>query len=113
MALLVLTLGTHPLMALVFMVMAGLTSGIFGPIIGALWAELYGVLHLGAIRAMASAIMVFSTGLSPVGMGLLIDRQVTMATISGLCFAFVAAAIGLVLFARLHRFESPNSGRNP
>ena len=40
---------------------------------GSLWAELYGVLNLGSIRAMLHAIGVFSTALSPYLFGVFID----------------------------------------
>ena len=50
--------------------------------IGALWAEIYGVAHLGAIRSMAQAIFVLSVALSIVGMGWLLDLGVTFETIA-------------------------------
>jgi hypothetical protein len=49
---------------------------------GALWAELYGTTHLGAIRSFDQAVMVFSTGLAPAAMGLLIDGGVSMEAIA-------------------------------
>lgn len=56
-----------------YLVLTGLTVGATSTVTGAMWAETYGVRHLGAIRAMVTAIMVFSTALSPVFMGLLLD----------------------------------------
>jgi len=86
----------HWLGAPAFMVLAGLTSGLTGPIIGSMWAEVYGVRHLGAIRAMVTAILVFGTAGSPVSMGWLIDAGMSMETIAWLCFAYAAAATMLV-----------------
>ena len=49
----------------------GFGTGVSSVVLGALWAELYGLRHVGAIRAFGTAIMVFSTGLAPMVMGLL------------------------------------------
>ncbi len=58
-----------PWVALAFMVLSGTTAGAATTLIGALWAEIYGTRHLGAIRALAVAAMVFATGLAPGLMG--------------------------------------------
>ena len=94
-SLVVLATSSHMLAAPAFMVLAGATSGLGGTVVGAMWAEVYGVRHLGAIRAMATAIMVFSTAGSPVTMGWLIDAGVTMETIAWLCCGY--ALVGTVL----------------
>ncbi len=51
----------------------GLTVGSGGPIKSAIWAELYGVKHLGAIKSLFATFMIFSTAASPALFGLLID----------------------------------------
>lgn len=104
-ATLTLALFTHPAAALAFLMLAGLTSGVIGNILGALWAELYGVLHFGSIRALVTSLMVISTSLSPFALGWLIDRGVTMEAIAGGCavylvIASIIAAIGVNLPAR-------------
>lgn len=55
------------------MVLLGLTSGLSAATLGPVLAELYGVTHLGAIRALATALTVFGSGLSPFLFGLLVD----------------------------------------
>ena len=101
-SLVVLATGSHMLVAAAFMALAGVTSGLGGTVVGSMWAEVYGVRHLGAIRAMATAIMVFSTAGSPVSMGWLIDAGVTMETIAWLCCAYtlVGAALAWVAMRR-------------
>jgi MFS family permease len=81
-----------------FMVLMGATSGGATIVLGALWAELYGVAHLGAIRALAVSLMVLSTALAPGAMGGLIDAGVSldvqfraMALYVLLCVAVFAA----------------------
>jgi len=102
-ALLALAASDHKSIALVFMVLAGITSGLVGTVFGAMWAELYGVAHLGAIRALVSALAVFSTALSPVTMGLMIDADVSMEAISLMCVVYVVVATGLAMIGRPRR----------
>ncbi len=81
-ACLVLFATNSPLGAPVFMALLGLNGGVTFVLKGALWAELYGTTHLGAIRSFDQAVMVFSTGLAPAAMGLLIDGGVSMEAIA-------------------------------
>ncbi len=55
----------------------GLTVGSGGPIKSAIWAELYGVRHLGAIKSMFATLMIFSTAASPVLFGWVLDHSQT------------------------------------
>ncbi len=95
----VLASSRHWLVAPAFMALAGLTSGLGGTIVGAMWAEVYGVRHLGAIRAMVTAIVVVGTAGSPVTMGWLIDAGVSMEAIAWLCCAYAAASTALIWVA--------------
>ncbi len=71
-----------PYVAPVFFALLGVGAGMTTAILGTLWAELYGVTHLGAIRAFAQAAMVFSTGLAPACLGILIDAGVGVDAIA-------------------------------
>jgi MFS family permease len=90
----------------VFMVLGGLCSGASGTLLGTLWAELYGVAHLGAIRALVSAFSVVASALSPASMGWAIDAGVTIETLVLLCGAYLVGAVGL-----MYRLHSPKGGR--
>lgn len=81
-AMLVLAFVVHPAAALIAMVLIGMTSGAVGPLVNSTMAEMYGVKHLGAIRSLSTALMVFSTALSPVLMGALIDVNVPISTMT-------------------------------
>ncbi len=59
----------------------GISSGIHFGVTGAVWAELYGVRHLGAIRSVMQAAMVFSSGIMPAIMGILFDWGISVAAI--------------------------------
>ncbi len=85
----------HPMTAPAMLVMMGLGAGAFRTVTGALWAELYGVDHLGAIRAMVAACMVFASAGSPVSMGWLIDAGVGIEAIAVMCLGYLAVAMTL------------------
>ncbi len=93
-----LGLSRDPLTAIGFMTLAGCSTGAFQTTSGALWAELYGQRHLGAIRAMVAAVMVFSSALSPAVLGWLIDAGVSMESIA---MTFVVWVVLAVILARL------------
>lgn len=65
-----------------YMGLLGLSAGAQGTLGGALWAELYGTRHIGAIRAMLHAVMVVSTAISPVLFGAIMDAGIGMRSIA-------------------------------
>ncbi len=89
----------NPLVATLFMGLLGITTGIGAVLMGALWPELYGTTHLGAIRAFATSAMVFGTGLSPAVMGFFIDRGVAMEAIALASALYCVLASGLAFLA--------------
>lgn len=72
--LVLLTLGTHKLICLAYLSLFGMSIGFEFNIKTALWAEVYGTKHLGAIKSMALTIVIFSTAISPVLFGWLLER---------------------------------------
>ncbi|MBT4934343.1 MAG: MFS transporter [Rhodospirillaceae bacterium] len=82
----------------VFMAFMGLSSGAVGVTHGAIWAEIYGIAHLGAIKALGAALMVLSTALSPPVMGLALDAGISMEEIALACIAFILFSAALVTF---------------
>ena len=89
-ALILLAPGNAPAWLLPYLALLGLTSGLAFTGFSALWAELYGTAHLGAIRSLAGAISVFASALGPVIAGVLLDRGLAMEVIglgfAGYCF---------------------------
>lgn len=51
----------------------GITAGSMGTVPSAFWAEYFGTRHLGAIKALAAALMVFGSAIGPGLTGALID----------------------------------------
>ena len=112
-ALLALAVSNHPGVALFYMVTAGMTSGASFTVVGAMWAEVYGVAHLGAIRALASALMVFSTALSPAALGWMIDHGVSMEAIAWMFLAYIGGATALAVISGLPSDRMENYRRRP
>jgi MFS family permease len=96
-AALVLAAFAHPSAAIAYMLLAGLTQGAFSTVIQAIWAELYGTAHLGAIRAMAQAAMVMSSALSPALMGWALDAGAGVAAIALGCAGYMVGAMALAV----------------
>jgi MFS family permease len=86
---------------LLFLVMflLGIAYGISSTLFGALWPEIYGVQHLGAIRSVTVSAMVFATAAGPGLTGTLIDGGIPlpaqMMGIGGYC-VIAAGAMTLV-----------------
>ena len=89
----------HPLSAISLTLFLGLTSGSSQTLVGAVWPEFYGVLHLGAIRAMVISMSVGASALSPFILGWLIDRGATMEAIAAGLLVYLATAIGVIMLA--------------
>jgi MFS family permease len=82
-----------------YLLLIGLTSGIGHTAVTALWAEVYGLRHLGGIRALAVALMVFASAFGPVAMGAMMDLGVTVETTCLLMALYCVAATVLMLAA--------------
>lgn len=81
---------------LFFLAMCGATSGASSTLLGTLWAEIYGVRHLGAIRALVTACTVVSSALSPAMMGWALDAGVSIEAIALICAVYVVSGIGVL-----------------
>jgi MFS family permease len=60
-----------------FMALIGFSNGLSTTAFGAIWPEMYGIAHMGSIRAMAAGATVFATAAGPGLTGYLIDRGVS------------------------------------
>lgn len=96
-----------PWAAAPFMLFIGMTSGICGVTHSAMWAEIYGVHHLGAIKALGTALMVVSSALSPPFMGWAIDAGVSMEMIAVSCgiYCAIASLLAAFVFPRMKPLE--------
>ena len=96
-ACLVLAFTTAPWTVPLTFALCGLTQGTAVALLGALWPELYGTRHVGAIRGTAVAAMVFATALGPGLTGLLLDLGVGIeAQFAGFGVAQLALCAGFL-----------------
>jgi len=98
-SLVVLNLSDHVFMVWPYMLLMGVSSGLYFTGLSALWAELYGARHLGAIKSMTNAIMVFASALGPALVGSLLQWQISFAVISMMMTGFCLVATGLLVYA--------------
>ncbi len=63
--------------ALIYMSCIGLSVGATGLVRNSLWAEIYGVKHLGAIKGLDSNVLVVGTAFAPIIYAWLLDNGVT------------------------------------
>ncbi|MGP0594238.1 MFS transporter [Nitrospira sp. T9] len=102
-----LSLSNDSLVLIPFMAGAGLTAGVGTSIVTAMWAETYGLTHLGAIRALGTSGMIFSTALSPPLFGWLIEHGARVVSILIVC------AISIAIASTLARIATKSKARNP
>ena len=96
-SLVILVFFDHPYSAFVFMGFMGISNGLTNVLMSSFWAEIYGVNHLGSIKALTGSLMVFSTALATVIFGVLIDLGYSIENIAFLCSVYTAISIGIVL----------------
>ena len=94
----VLALWASPYAVAVFMLLSALTTGSAATLLGALWAELFGTRHLGAIRSVAVATQIFVSALAPGLIGVLLDLG---AGLDVLLLAMAAYAVACSLWLKL------------
>ncbi|MEM7405520.1 MAG: MFS transporter [Pseudomonadota bacterium] len=97
-----LSLFEHQLAVVAFMAFAGMSGGAGQTVVSTLWAELYGVRHLGSIRALVAGMAVISSAAAPAVFGWFIDAGVRVDTLSAWCagYAVCGAVILRWLFSR-------------
>ena len=96
----VLILFNKPLTAFVFLGLIGISNGLANVLGSSTWAEIYGVKHIGSIKALTTALMVFSTAFGTALFGLLIDQGYSIEQIAFVSFVYIFISIILLFFVR-------------
>jgi len=99
-ALFVLVFFDHPYTAFIFLGLSGASNGLANVLGSSTWAELYGVRFIGSIKALTTAIMVFSTALGTAIFGILIDQGFTIEGIALTCAYYIILVTILLLVFR-------------
>lgn len=85
----------------IFLGLVGVSYGFGSTLFGALWPEVYGTKHLGGVRSITMAAMVFASAMGPGVSGILIDLGVSYFTqFAYMGFYCLAASIILLFVSR-------------
>jgi MFS family permease len=103
--------------AFAFMGLFGLSNGFSLSLFGTLWPEIYGLTHLGSIRSIIVATLVFVSAVGPGVSGLLIDRGVSypalLVVLGSYCIAVSALMLKVSRRVQAHeRRHNPADGAN-
>ncbi|MDA9725861.1 MFS transporter [Candidatus Pelagibacter sp.] len=89
-----------PLSSFVFFGLLGVTNGLANVLGSSTWAEIYGVKYIGSIKALTTALMVFSTAFGTALFGFLIDIGFSIERISVVSGAYIFGSIILLYLVK-------------
>ena len=99
-AVIVLIYFNHSITAFIFLGLIGISNG-FANILGSsTWAEIYGVKYIGSIKALTTALMVFSTAFGTALFGALIDRGFSIEQIAIISSIYISISLFLLFLIR-------------
>ena len=90
----------NPITSFVFLGLIGISNGLANVLGSSTWAEIYGVKFIGSIKALTTALMVFSTAFGTALFGFLIDRGFSIEQIALVSFTYVLISLFLLFFVR-------------
>ena len=99
-SMLVLFYFNHPITSFIFLGLIGISNGLANVLGSSTWAEIYGVKFIGSIKALTTALMVFSTAFGTALFGLLIDRGFSIEQIAMVSFVYILISLILLFFVR-------------
>ena len=85
-----------PISSFIFLGLIGISNGLANVLGSSIWAEIYGVKFIGSIKALTTALMVFSTAFGTALFGLLIDNGLSIEQISLVAGAYIVISIFLL-----------------
>ena len=89
-----------PFSSFVFLGLIGITNGLANVLGSATWAEIYGVKYIGSIKALTTALMVFSTAFGTAFFGILIDNSYSIELIALVSGSYILIAIFLLFLIK-------------
>ena len=87
---------SSPISSFVFLGLIGVSNGLANVLGSSTWAEIYGVKYIGSIKALTTALMVFSTAFGTALFGILIDRSFSIEQIALVSGSYILIAIILL-----------------
>jgi MFS family permease len=97
---LILIFFDSPISSFIFLGLIGISNGLANVLGSSTWAEIYGVRYIGSIKALTTALMVFSTAFGTALFGLLIDKGYRIEQIAFVSFVYIFVSIILLFFVR-------------
>ena len=89
-----------PISSFFFLGLIGISNGLANVLGSSTWAEIYGVKHIGAIKALTTALMVFATAFGTALFGTLIDKGLTIENISIISGTYIFLSIVLLFIIK-------------
>ncbi len=89
-----------PISSFVFFGLVGVTNGLANVLGSSTWAEIYGVKYIGSIKALTTALMVFSTAFGTALFGFLIDIGFSIEDIAVVSGTYIFGSIILLYLVK-------------
>ena len=86
--------------AFIFLGLIGISNGLANVLGSSTWAEIYGVKYIGSIKALTTALMVFSTAFGTALFGILIDKGFSIEQIAMISFIYILASLIALFIVR-------------
>ena len=86
--------------AFIFLGLIGISNGLANVLGSSTWAEIYGVKYIGSIKALTTALMVFSTAFGTALFGMLIDKGFTIEQIAVISFVYIFLSLIALFMVR-------------
>ena len=83
----------QPFSSFVLFGLIGISNGLCNVLGSSTWAEIYGVKHIGSIKALTTALMVFATASGTAIFGVLIDKGYSIEQISLFSLGYISISI--------------------
>ena len=90
----------NPNVSFLFLGLIGISNGLANVLGSSTWAEIYGVRYIGSIKALTTALMVFSTAFGTALYGYLIDKGFSIEQIATISAIYISIALIFLLFIR-------------
>ena len=84
----------------IFLGFIGISNGLANVLGSSTWAEIYGVKYIGSIKALTTALMVFSTAFGTALFGVLIDYEFSIEQIAVISGVYILGSIILLYLVR-------------
>ncbi len=90
----------HPISSFFFLGLIGVSNGFANVLGSSTWAEIYGVKHIGSIKALTTSLMVFSTAFGTALFGILIDAGLSIEQISIISGIYIFISLFSLIIVR-------------